>query len=592
MLKQLTIKKTFHVLLWLLILCIPQVFAKDLTIKDITEAEKRSDGISENKVENNENEAFNRSTPLKTLIALRDNLNNRNWKEAANYLDLRYVEPEVSNQQAESFVRQLHILWKQQRVLDLSLISDKYEGHKNDGLPIYRDLIGHLETRTDKIPIYLQRVPDNKNGNIWKVSSTTVAHIPELWKELGYNPIIESISNHLPDFEIFGLQNWQFIGLLLLVIMSWVLSALARALLQVLFSFSRLYKENMLKFIRIPLRLFLFFVFINLSIGSFGLPLSTRIWLESGVLNYLAGIFLALGIIELVTAIVINKAIKNDQSLAVVRPLITIFKILIVIIIILSWFEKAGYNVATILTGLGIGSLAVALAAQKTLENVFGAFTLYLAKPIQAGDFCQFGNVSGTVEEIGLRSTRIRKLDRSVVFVPNSVFASSSVVNFSAIDNRLYKKELRVSLKTTSAQIRLLLISLRALIIAHSKILDMSARVRFEDIERDCFLIVMNAYVDTKDLAEYKAISEDINLRILDILTHEAIKLAIPEQQVLMTRTVQGNDESVIVAEEKINEMVKNQELPFPEFSTEQINTLKNSIQYPPTESISRTSKA
>ncbi len=133
------------------------------------------------------------------------------------------------------------------------------------------------------------------------------------------------------------------------------------------------------------------------------------------------------------TAIVINKAIKNDQSLAVVRPLITIFKILTVLIIILSWFEKAGYNVATILTGLGIGSLAVALAAQKTLENVFGAFTLYFAKPIQAGDFCQFGNVS-------------------------------------AIDNRLYKKELRVSLKTTSAQIRLLLISLRALIIAHSKI--------------------------------------------------------------------------------------------------------------------------
>jgi len=196
----------------------------------------------------------------------------------------------------------------------------------------------------------------------------------------------------------------------------------------------------MLQFIRVPLRLFLFFVFINMSIGSLGLNLSTKVWLESGIFNYLAGIFLALGIIELIMAVVINKSIKNEQSLAIIRPLITILKIVTVIIIILSWLEKAGYNVATVLTGLGIGSLAVALAAQKTLENVFGAFTLYLAKPIQAGDYCQFDNVSGTVEEVGLRSTRIRKLDRSVVFVPNSVFASSSVVNFSEIDRRLYEE--------------------------------------------------------------------------------------------------------------------------------------------------------
>ncbi|MCW8931666.1 MAG: mechanosensitive ion channel family protein [Gammaproteobacteria bacterium] len=574
------VKKIIQLFLWAIIVVSPQVFAKELTIKDVAEAEKRSETISEEKVDAID-DTSDKSTPLKTLISLKKSANNHNWKEAASYLDLRYIEPEVSEQQAETLVRHLQILWKQQHVLDLSVISNEPEGHQNDKLPAYRDLIGYLKTRTEQVPIYLQRVPDGQGGKVWKISNTTVSQLSELWNELGYNPIIESISTHLPDFEIFGLYNWQFIGLLLIIIMSWILSALVRSLLQKLFSLSRHYKENMLQFIRIPLRLFLFFTFINMSIGSLGLTITTRVWLESGVLNYLAGIFLALGIIELVTAVVINRSGKNEQTLSIVRPLVTILKIVVVIIIILSWFEKAGYNVATILTGLGIGSLAVALAAQKTLENVFGAFTLYLAKPIQAGDFCQFGNVSGTVEEVGLRSTRIRKLDRSVVFVPNSVFASSSVENFSEIDRRLYNKELRITLETTPEQIRHLLIELRTLIVSHSKTLDMAARVRFENIERDCFLIIVNAYTDTNDLEEYKAIAEDLNLRILEILAQEGVRLAIPEQQINISRKMPIDETPINIAKEKINEMIEKQELPFPDFSPQQLDSIKNSIQYP-----------
>ncbi len=574
------ILSSLKLILWIFIINGSQVFAKELTIKDVAEAEKRSETIRESKVEATET-TLNISTPLKSVIALRDNANNHNWKEAVKYLDLRYIEPKISDEQAETLVRQLQIIWKQQNILDLSTISNTPEGHKNDKLPAYRDLIGYLEIRKGKIPVYMQQVPDGKGGRIWKVSNSTISKLPEIWDELGYHPLVESISTHLPDFQIFGLYNFQLIGLLLIIFLSWILSALVRSLLQKLFSLTKYYKENMLQFIRIPLRLFLFFIFINMSIGSLGLTINTRVWLESGVLNYLAGIFLALGIIELITAIFINRSEKNEHTLAVVRPLVTILKIVTVIVIILSWFEKAGYNVATILTGLGIGSLAVALAAQKTLENVFGAFTLYLAKPIQSGDFCQFGNISGTVEEVGLRSTRIRKLDRSVVFVPNSVFASSSVENFSEIDRRLYNKELRITLETTPAQIRHLLIALRTLIISHSKTLDTAARVRFENIERDCFLIVINVYIDTKSLDEYKAISEDINLHILEILAHEDVRLAIPEQQIFISRKASTDDNSVTMAKENINELIEKHELPFPDFSEQQIDKMRNSIPYP-----------
>ena len=252
MFEQRIIATSIKLLLWVIIISSPQIFAKDLTIKEVADAEKRSETISEHKVEEID-QVSNKSTPLKSLIALRDHTNNHNWKEAVRYLDLRYIDPKVSVEQAETLVHQLQIIWKQQNILDLSTISNKPEGHKNDKLPIYRDLVGFVETRKGKVPIYLQQVPDGKGDKIWKVSNTTISQLPELWDELGYNPIIESISNHLPDFEVFGLYNFQLIGLLLIVFSSWILSALVRSLLQKLFSLTRYYKENMLQFIRIPL---------------------------------------------------------------------------------------------------------------------------------------------------------------------------------------------------------------------------------------------------------------------------------------------------------------------------------------------------
>jgi MscS family membrane protein len=110
----------------------------------------------------------------------------------------------------------------------------------------------------------------------------------------------------------------------------------------------------------------------------------------------------------------------NRQYVALLKPFTTIVKFVALTIIALVWAERAGYNMSTIIAGLGVGSLAVALAAQKTLENVIGAITLYSARPVNPGDLCRFGNMVGVVEEIGLRSTMIRTLNRTMLAVPNS----------------------------------------------------------------------------------------------------------------------------------------------------------------------------
>ena len=161
-------------------------------------------------------------------------------------------------------------------------------------------------------------------------------------------------------------------------------------------------------------------------------------------------------------------------------------------VIFLLWLSDSGYDITTVLAGLGIGSIAVALAAQKTLENVIGAFTLYIAKPVQPGDFCRVGTTAGVIEEIGLRSTRIRKTDRTVVYVPNAVLASASIENISESDFRRYHRDLHIRLGASTDQLRQLLVDLRRLIYSHPRLTERAARVRFEEILRDGYRISLN----------------------------------------------------------------------------------------------------
>jgi MscS family membrane protein len=188
------------------------------------------------------------------------------------------------------------------------------------------------------------------------------------------------------------------------------------------------------------MRLFLFVFIARLLIGELGLSLTARILLESSGMDYIAWTVLLLGLMSLLRDYQIRKMqhAGNTHYVALLKPFTTIMKIITVTIIALYWAKSAGYDMSTILAGLGVGSLAVALAAQKTLENIIGAVTLYTARPVSAGDFCRFGTITGTVEEIGLRSTLIRTMDRTMVVIPNSVFSAQEIENFSRRDRIRY----------------------------------------------------------------------------------------------------------------------------------------------------------
>jgi MscS family membrane protein len=207
-----------------------------------------------------------------------------------------------------------------------------------------------------------------------------------------------------------------------------------------------------------------------------------------------------------------------------------IVKILVFFLIFAAVLTEWGYNTTTLLAGLGIGGVALALASQKTIENLFGSVAIISDRPVSVGDFCKFGGGMGTVEDIGLRSTRIRTLDRTVVTVPNGSFSTMTLENFALRDKTLFHVTLNLRRNTTPDQMRAVLGSITKLLKDNSKIEAGPVPVRFVGIGAYSLDIEIFIYVLTPDGDEFVKIQQDLLLSIMDAVESAGTALALPTQ--------------------------------------------------------------
>ena len=198
--------------------------------------------------------------------------------------------------------------------------------------------------------------------------------------------------------------------------------------------------------------------------------------------------------------------------------------------------DRLGIPVYGIIAGLGVGGLAIALAAQPTIENLIGGLSLFADKPIRVGDFCRYGSDEGTVEAIGIRSTRIRGIDRTLTTIPNATLSKMSVVNFAQRDRMLIKSVIGVRYETSPEQLRYLLVKIREMLLGHPRIHPDSARARFIGFGASSLDIEVFAYVTTRDRAEFLGIREDVFLRIMDIVEQSGTGFAFPSQTLYFAR--------------------------------------------------------
>jgi MscS family membrane protein len=207
-----------------------------------------------------------------------------------------------------------------------------------------------------------------------------------------------------------------------------------------------------------------------------------------------------------------------------------VLKVVIVLAAVTALIGSWGYNTGTIWAGLGVGGLALALAAQKTIENLFGGVSVITDRPVAIGDVCRFGDRTGTVEDIGLRSTRLRTPERTLVTVPNAQFSSMTLENFSRRDKILFKVVLNLRRETTPEQLRSVLESITQMLRDDQRIDVGSLPARFTGVGPWSLDVEVFAYVRTIDGDRYLTAQQELLLRILDIVRVSGAALALPTQ--------------------------------------------------------------
>lgn len=224
----------------------------------------------------------------------------------------------------------------------------------------------------------------------------------------------------------------------------------------------------------------------------------------------------------------------DDQLAPLVVKSLRIFVITLGILFILNNF---GYNIASLLAGLGIGGLAFALAAQDTVSNLFGSFTIFSDKPFHIGDWIKIGSFEGTVEYVGFRSTRIRRFDQAQVTVPNSQFIKNGVINYSAMKKRRIKFNLGVTYGTTAAQMTEVVEGIRQIIREDNRFDHNFYMVHFTDFGDYALNIFIYCFTKTTVWDEYLTVREEFHLSIIQMLEEMDVEIAFPTQKVYVEKT-------------------------------------------------------
>jgi MscS family membrane protein len=374
---------------------------------------------------------------------------------------------------------------------------------------------------------------------VWVLSPDSVALIPQLVQITSDSPIEKYLPTVLVTWNLAGTPVWRWMALTLLIIavalVSRKLARLAISLLRPLLrKLAPQVETTSLDGLVGPIQLLLAGVFLRAEVEWLAPPALLRLYLERSCTLLIvigAAWFLAKAVDVIIGQIRHRLEERRNTFSRSVLPLASrVVKITILVFAITAVIGSWGYNTNTILAGLGIGGVAVALAAQKTIENLFGGVAVVGDRPVTVGDFCKFGERVGTVEDIGLRSTRIRTLDRTLVSIPNSEFSSMVLENFSQRDKVWFHPMLNLRRDTKPDQVRGILESIRKILTEHPRVEVGAMPVRFVGAGSYSLDIEVFAYIRTADYDEFLQLQQDLLLRIMDAISTAGTALAIPTQ--------------------------------------------------------------
>jgi MscS family membrane protein len=477
---------------------------------------------------------YGRETPRSCLYGFLRACRRGNMKAAAEYLE---IPPSVRGAR-EAIAHQLAVVFDHRfMTTNLDQVSRAKRGSLEDDLEPDTDRGGELRGDDGLIDILVVRRERPDGSPIWLISWETVRECRRLYESLGLRDIETRMPRALVDTRIAGMALWQVLGTLLLLPLlygvAWVVvSALVGSL-------RRLRRESAAAGLwaqsaRSPATVLLTLVLHRVAVVFLGMPALYRLFYDRVLrVLLLAGLlWFLLRLIDNFDRRVLSRILPAGASarhatLSLGRRFLKIAAFLLIVLLGLASF---GVNLTATLAGLGIGGLALAFAAQKSLANLFGGVAVLTDNVIRVGDTCRIGGQTGEIEDVTLWSTRLRTSERTVVSIPNGVVMESQIENLSRRDKFWFHPVVGLVYETSADQLNRVLQGIRGMLAADPRVDTADARVRFLRLGESSLDLEVFAYVRSATLAEFLEVQEELLLRLLEIVAEAGTAIAFPSR--------------------------------------------------------------
>jgi len=485
-----------------------------------------------------------RETPRGSVLGFIKAAQEEKYELATEYFEPFKTRRHLSQEDENELALQLLTIFNQKFGGPLEMVSRDPQGRLDDGLPPDQERVNN-GLGTDSFPIILVRQEDEQGRKLWYFSRATLDKVPGFYDSLSFPDIEKHIPDYLVEHRLLAMPYWQWLAMLLFLPVAFVVARIITLVLDLLMRYSRKARrlpvppKEAVKRIG-PLTL-LIALFLHYGLVAYiGTSLLYRIyyrrvlWICIAISFYWLLTRATQAIAERLGASLSNRGMYAERSIvSLMRRFVEVTIFVLVLLIVL---HGLGFDVSAALAGVGIGTLALGLGAQKTFENMFGGVSVLFDKVIQVGDSVKVNGQTGVVEDIGLRSTRLRTPERTVLSVPNGTMATAVLENLRFRDKFLCQQLIRLRYELAPDHIRYVLERIRQILSDHPKVEDSTARVRFIRFSDNSLDVEIFCYILEGEFNAFLATQEALLLSIMDELEQAGAVLALPSQTTYVTQ--------------------------------------------------------
>jgi MscS family membrane protein len=476
---------------------------------------------------------FGRTTPAGTVAGYIQALTARDYERAARYLELS--PQRRARRGAELAQRFQAVLDREGAIRPRTELSRDPAGALDDYLDPELERVGSLRRGTEDIPLLLRRTESSEDAQVWLFSRETLSAALALDVAAPDVPAERWLPAAASGWNLGGAPVSHWVSLVAVTIAAFAAAWATVRLLLLLLGLGGARAAGSRRFLAttaLPLILFAAVGLASWTAPLLGVSIVAReafSWLTL-IAGWIALGWLLWRAVDLVSARMLAGFHRRGRAsaTAIIRVAGRAAKLAIIAVTLIAVFDVFGFEVTAALAALGIGGIALALGAQKTVENLFASLSIISDRPFKVGDVCRFGDKVGTVEDVGMRSSRVRTLERTLLTIPNSTLVNSEIENLSARDRFLYQPVLHLAAEIAPDRLRTLLVRIENLFKGDERLLDGRVRVRLLQPVEDRLPIELFGYILTDEFDIYLAVQQDLTLRLLDLLTEEKVELAPP----------------------------------------------------------------